>query len=123
MAVPTGMSVPSTIADAVSPGARVTTGGAIPVMIPPKYPFNVRSAWTEWRVEDEGPVAQVPKGGIDSQLVRRIPFAALDSLPDIVGWVASNSPTSMPTLAEAGLEVGMRTKRPGRRGTQTQTLP
>jgi hypothetical protein len=70
----------------------------------------------EWRVEQEGPLAPVPEGGIGSQLVRRIPFAALDSLPDIVGWVASNSPSSMPTLAEVGLEVGVRTKRPGPKG-------
>jgi hypothetical protein len=74
----------------------------------------------EWGVQHFGPMAHVPRGGISSQLLRQVPFAALDSLPDIVGWVASNRPSSMPTLAEVGLEVGVRGKRPGPKG-QTDT--
>jgi hypothetical protein len=70
----------------------------------------------EWTVQEFGPAASVPKGGIGSQLVRRIPFAALDSLPEIIGWVASNRPTSMSTLREVGLDVGTRGKRPGPKG-------
>lgn len=70
----------------------------------------------EWGVEDIGPDARVPTGGITSQLIRRIPFGALDSLPDIVGWVLSHHPEEDDTLAGVGLTVGIGGKRPGPKG-------
>ena len=70
----------------------------------------------EWTVREVGPDAPVPSGGIGSQLVRRVPFAALDSLPEIIAWVASNRPSSMSSLQGVGLDVGTRGKRPGPKG-------
>ena len=46
VAVPVGLSVPSTIADANWPGMRVTWGALCPA--PPRYPFSVLTAWVIW---------------------------------------------------------------------------
>jgi hypothetical protein len=75
----------------------------------------------EWSI-NEGSVAGVPPGGISSQLVRSIPFVALDALPDIIGWVATNFPEGADDLGEAGLVVGVAGKRPGPKGPSDYEL-
>lgn len=76
----------------------------------------------EWSIEQLGSEASVPPGGIGSQLVRRIPFGALDALPDIVGWVMTNHPQYDDTLTDVGLTIGVAGKRPGPKGPSEYEL-
>jgi len=77
----------------------------------------------EWSAEWLGPDAQVPDGGLTGTLLRKVPFAALSAVPDVVAWIRTHYPEDWTWLSGSAFsDDDLSRSHPGPRGPTDEEL-
>jgi hypothetical protein len=77
----------------------------------------------QWSAEVEGSHAQVPVRGVTSAVLKQVKLSALESLPDVIGWVRTQQPAHIDNLARHELTPEMRGRmRRGPKGPSDKQL-